>query len=477
MQSRPVVSTGFPPRAACTLLPRRLPPAVKPNARIFFRFVDLVCILAALAVSSEVLLPPTLDIFEDYTGASTFTAIIFLTAFYMMDCYNMGREEFRDTVVRVLVATVIGVVGTGFMFYTFEHWRYPRMTFVILLLIILGLSLGWRGLYVLLAARYRSGPLSVILLGAASAGRALRILEEYDPESQIIGYIGEEGASLEEAGLCLGPADHIFAVIDKHRPTKLIVLDTFYLDQDMAHGLLMAKLQGLNVVDMRGLYERLAARVPVDLIADEWLLLEDGFNLNVNGTMRRLKRFFDIVFALTLLICTLPLLLLTALVVRLDSPGPVLYRQKRVGLHGKEFTVYKIRSMRLDAETGGAVWAGKQDPRVTRVGRFLRKTRIDELPQLINVLKGEMSVIGPRPERPEFVRELAEKLPYYDVRHTVKPGITGWAQVCYPYGASLEDSRYKLEYDLFYIKHLSALLEAKIILKTIGVILFPKGAR
>ena len=450
---------------------------MKPNVRIFFRFVDLACILTALAISSELLLPPELNIFVDYTGASAFTVLIFLTTFYMMDCYNAGREEFRDTTIRVLVATIIGIIGAGFLFYTFEPWRYPRMMFVTLLLLILLLCLGWRVLYFLFASRYRAGPRSVILLGAASAGRARRVLEEYDPQSQIIGYVGEEGASPDEAGPWLGPADHIFAVINKHSPTKLIVLDSFYLDQDMAHGLFAAKLQGLNVVDMRGLYERLATRVPVDLIADDWLLLEDGFNLNVNGTMRRLKRFSDIVFSLTLLLCTLPLLLLTALAVRLDSPGPVLYRQKRIGLHGKEFSVYKIRSMRPDAESRGAVWADKEDPRVTRVGRFLRKTRIDELPQLVNVLRGEMSLIGPRPERPEFVRELSEKLPYYEVRHTVKPGITGWAQVCYPYGASVEDSRYKLEYDLFYIKHLSALLEAKIILKTIGVILFPKGAR
>jgi lipopolysaccharide/colanic/teichoic acid biosynthesis glycosyltransferase len=148
-----------------------------------------------------------------------------------------------------------------------------------------------------------------------------------------------------------------------------------------------------------------------------------------------------------------------------------------VGLHGSEFILYKIRSMRVDAEKNGAVWASRNDPRVTRMGKFIRKTRIDELPQLINVLKGDMSIVGPRPERMDFVTELAKKLPYYDVRHSVRPGITGWAQVRYPYGASLEDSRLKLEYDLFYIKHLSVLLEIKILIKTIGVILFPKGAR
>lgn len=450
---------------------------MKPIVRLYSRFVDFACIVIALAVVSEVLLPPTLDIFDDYTGASTFTVIIFLTSFYMMDCYNAGREEFRDTAIRVVVATVVGGIAAGFLFYTFEPWRFPRMMLVFLALFIMALTLGWRAVYCFFTLKYRAEPETVIFFGAGNADRARAMLEEYGQDSRIIGYVGEEGAPFELAGPWLGKPDMIFAAIDRYAPTQVIVLDTFYLDPDLSHGLFLAKLQGLKVVDMRGLYERLAGRVAVDLIEDDWLLLEDGFNFNTNAAMRRMKRFFDLIFAATLLIATLPLLLLVAVLVRLDSPGPVLYKQKRVGLHGREFTVYKIRSMRMDAEKDGAVWAGKQDARITRLGRFLRKTRIDELPQLVNVFKGEMSLVGPRPERPEFVRELSEKLPYYEVRHTVKPGITGWAQVCYPYGASLEDSRFKLEYDLFYIKRLSLGLEVRIILKTIGVILFPKGAR
>jgi sugar transferase (PEP-CTERM system associated) len=423
------------------------------------------------------MLPPYLEIFSDYTGASTFTVIIFMLSFYMMNCYNVGREDFKDSAVRVLVAVVVGIVAAGFVFYTFEHWRFPRMMFVLQMTVNLALSLGWRRLYFVLGRRIESEPEGVIFLGAGLADRARRVLGEYAPETLVLGYVGEEGADEQAAGPWLGSAGTIFGVIEKHRPTRVIVLDLFYLDADITHGLFLAKLGGLNVSDMRGLYERLAARVPVNLIEDDWLLLEDGFRLNVNSGMRRLKRAFDIAFSLSLLTVTLPLIGAALAAVRLDSPGPALYKQRRVGLHGKEFELYKIRSMRLDAERDGARWAEKKDPRVTRVGRILRTTRIDELPQLINVLKGEMSVIGPRPERMAFVRELSEKIPYYDVRHTVKPGITGWAQVCYPYGASLEDSRLKLEYDLFYIKHLSMLLEAKILLRTIGVVLFPRGAR
>jgi exopolysaccharide biosynthesis polyprenyl glycosylphosphotransferase len=465
-----------------------------------FRFVDLLCILIALAVSSRLMLPPYLEIFADYTGASTFTVIIFLMSFYMMDCYNVGREDFRDSCARVLVAVVVGVVAAGFTFYTFEHWRFPRMMFVLQMAVNLTLSLAWRRAYFLLGRRAGTERSRVVFFGAHGAQRARGVLEEYEPDTEILGYVGDaapaelcparpggntaqHGApfarSGEEnsAGPRLGAAEDIFTVIERFSPTRVIILDAVFPDRNTAHGLFNAKLKGLNVVDMRGLYERLAERVPVDLIKDDRLLLEDGFNLNVNAVMRRLKRASDICLSLALFVATLPVLFAAALVVRCESRGSVLYRQRRVGLYGREFTVYKIRSMRHDAEKNGAVWAGKNDPRITRIGRFIRKTRIDELPQLVNVLKGEMSLIGPRPERMEFVRELSAVIPYYDVRHSVKPGITGWAQVCCPYGASVEDARLKLEYDLFYIKNMSPLLEAEIILKTIGVVLFPKGAR
>ncbi len=468
---------SFPfPRRLSSSFPRK-DISVSYNERVFFRILDLACILTALALSSWLMLPPFLEIFSDYTGASTFTVVIFFLSFYMLDCYSVGKEDFRDSAVRVIVAVVIGIVAAGFTFYSFENWRFPRMMFVLQMVVNLALSLGWRFLYFRYRSRFPDTEERVILIGAARADRARRVLAEHSPRSLIVGYVGEEGADPAEAGPWLGTADRIFAAIDKRQVTKVLVLDNFYLEPDLTRALFEAKLKGLKVDDMRGLYERLAARVPVDLIEDDWLLLEDGFNLNVTGSLRRLKRAFDICFAATLLALTSPILLLTALAVRIESPGPVIYRQKRVGLHGEEFTVYKIRSMRQDAEKNGAVWASKNDPRVTRVGKFIRKTRIDELPQLFNVLRGDMSVIGPRPERMDFVKELARQIPYYDVRHTVKPGVTGWAQVCYPYGASLEDSRLKLEYDLYYIKHMSALLDAKIILKTIGVVLFPKGAR
>jgi exopolysaccharide biosynthesis polyprenyl glycosylphosphotransferase len=191
-----------------------------------------------------------------------------------------------------------------------------------------------------------------------------------------------------------------------------------------------------------------------------------------------LRRASDIGISLALLAVTLPLMLLTALAVRLDSPGPVFYRQKRTGLNGGDFTLFKFRSMRVDAEAAGRpVWAAADDPRVTRVGQIIRRLRIDELPQLLNVLRGEMSFIGPRPERPEFVAQLSRQIPLYAHRACVKPGLTGWAQVSFPYGASVDDARHKLSYDLYYIKHRSALLDLLILFATVRVILFGEGAR
>jgi exopolysaccharide biosynthesis polyprenyl glycosylphosphotransferase len=261
----------------------------------------------------------------------------------------------------------------------------------------------------------------------------------------------------------------------QQRVWAVVVTDHHGLEPNAA-ALLDSKLRGARVLSATAFHERHLGRIDLDNVDASWLLCAEGF---AHGRLTKAtKRGLDLAVSLSLLVLTLPVMLVTALLIKLDTPGPVLYRQRRLGLHGEVFTLLKFRSMRVDAEPGGDPrWAQHQDPRITRVGRVIRPLRIDELPQLMNVWFGQMSMIGPRPERPHFVEQLSRVIPLYDQRSYVKPGITGWAQVNYPYGASVEDAREKLAYDLFYVKNQSVLLDLLILFATVRVILFREGAR
>ncbi len=242
--------------------------------------------------------------------------------------------------------------------------------------------------------------------------------------------------------------------------------------------LLECRLAGIPVIELPTFFERESGRVELRLVDPSWLVYAEGFDASPSG--RAFKRTFDLGFGLLALALTWPLMLAVALAIRLESgPGrPILYRQERVGLAGRTFMLVKFRSMRIDAEGDGvARWASRDDDRVTRVGRFIRKTRLDELPQLVNILRGDMSLVGPRPERPQFVAELASQIRYYDLRHCVKPGLAGWAQLRYPYGASAAEAAGKLEYDLYYVKNHDLLMDLLILLQTVEVVLFGRGAR
>jgi sugar transferase (PEP-CTERM system associated) len=243
------------------------------------------------------------------------------------------------------------------------------------------------------------------------------------------------------------------------------------------HELLDCKLSGVDVIDLLGFFEREVGKIKLDILNPSWMIFSDGFNQS--QLMDFQKRSFDILVSGVLLTVVWPAMLLVALAIKLEDGlrAPVLYRQVRVGQHWKLFNVYKFRSMRIDAEKDGAQWAKQNDTRITRVGDFIRKVRLDELPQIFNVLKGDMSFVGPRPERPEFVTKLTDEIPYFSERHRVKPGITGWAQVCYPYGASEKDSLEKLQFDLYYIKNHTLFLDFVVILQTAHEVLFGKGGR
>jgi len=242
----------------------------------------------------------------------------------------------------------------------------------------------------------------------------------------------------------------------------------------LAAALLDSRLRGLEVSDAVDFYEEFSGKIWVEGLNPQWFVYTNGFKRSQSGVC--LKRCFDVTFALLLILLAFPLLVLIAIAIKLESAGPVLFRQVRVGLHGKPFVIYKFRSMCHDAELeGGPTWAAECDERVTRVGRLLRIMRLDEIPQALNVLKGDMSMVGPRPERPCFVDRLEQEIPFYNLRHHLKPGITGWAQVMYRYGASVEDSYEKLQYDFYYAKHKSFRCDAAILLKTLRIVLFCRG--
>jgi sugar transferase (PEP-CTERM system associated) len=271
---------------------------------------------------------------------------------------------------------------------------------------------------------------------------------------------------------------------EEHQVQEIIVaMDERRRNRESGGGLpldelLSCRMSGIEVCDVQAFIEREAGKLDIELLQPSWMVFSDGF---VHGTLRTgTKRAFDVLASVGLLLVTWPVMLITALAILAESSfkGPVLYRQQRVGLDGRYFEVTKFRSMHIDAERDGkAVWAAENDPRVTRVGAIIRRIRIDELPQIFNVLRGDMSFVGPRPERPEFVQDLEGRIPYYSHRHRIKPGITGWAQLCYPYGASLADSQEKLQYDLYYLKNHSLLLDLIILIQTVDVVLVGEGAR
>ncbi len=320
----------------------------------------------------------------------------------------------------------------------------------------------------------------ILVFGAGAAAQVVgSTLKSADPNAHIVGYVAgpnekdtavaaaellQMSGSLPETANRLG-VDEIVVALTERRAGSMPLRE-----------LLDCKLHGIKVYDLNTHFEKTLGQIRVDFVSASWLIFGDGFN---QGALRTaIKRVFDILCSGLLFVVALPIMILAAIAVALESRGPILYRQERVGLNGKPFNVIKFRSMRTDAEKDGKPrWAATNDDRITRVGHVIRRLRIDELPQIFNVLIGEMSLVGPRPERPFFVEQLTQQIPFFAVRHSVKPGVTGWAQVRYQYGATIEDAQEKLQYDLYYVKNHTLFLDLVVLFETIGVVLTGKGAR
>ena len=320
----------------------------------------------------------------------------------------------------------------------------------------------------------------LIIVGAGEAGQDIaQIIEQAGDDFEVIGFIDDDKNKIEKSTpknktKILGPSDKFLTFAEKHRIDQIVLALGEKDNPQLTKDILSARLRGIEVIDMPNMYQALKRRIPINYVDENWFLKEKGFEHSANILVMKVKRLIDIVVSSFILLNSWPLFPLVALLIKLNSRGPVFYIQQRVGKNESLFSLYKFRSMIDRAEENEAIWAGENDKRVTLVGKILRKLHLDELPQFWNVIKGEMSLVGPRPERTEFVEELKKKIPYYSLRHFMKPGITGWAQVNYPYASSLEDSQEKMEYDLYYVYHMNLLFDVRILLRTAQKILLGK---
>ena len=425
----------------------------------------------------------TLDAVLAYDGLMP-KALVCMVAvqltFYYAELYEYRLRRRLDLFQQVGQCMAIAALGLGFVFFAVPGLEVGRGIFFLFILLA-GLSLLlWR--LVLLWSWGTLGAFGdrVLILGTGVPAQkvAREMLKRAPIGYRVLGFLTEHEG---EVGRTLVTPDVLGTLADLPRLSESLGATLIVVAQEDRRKrlpvdlLLRCRMAGVRVVEAANLFEGLSGRIPLRDLRPSWLIFSGGFRKP--RVLASVKRVGEAVIAGGLLIVTAPLAALTALCVRLSSPGAVLYRQTRVGLDGKTFELRKWRTMRADAEeASGPVWAtGENDPRVTKLGRLMRKTRLDELPQLWNVMRGEMSFVGPRPERPHFVQQLREVIPFYDERHSVRPGITGWAQVKFPYGSTLEDAEEKLEYDLYYVKHMSLLLDVAIVLETAKVMLLGRG--
>lgn len=408
-------------------------------------------------------------------------AVFCLGAFYLYDLYDFSyMQDRRELVLRLIQALGLAWIALSVAFYLIPRLVIGRGVSLISLPLALLAMVAWRTTIHYLMGHPAVGERILIVGSGETAIEVAReVLSRRDVGYRIVGFVDNDpkliGQSLINPRV-VGLTTELHEIVRRERIDRIIVSMGERRGQFPTSQLLDLSLSGdVAIEESAAFYERLTGRVHLSTLRPSWLIFSG------RGRERRasaiLRRILHRSVALTGGLVSLPIALVTAILIKIESRGPVLYRQERVGRNGRPFEVMKFRSMRVDAEKDGPVWASQSDDRVTRVGRVIRKIRVDEIPQFWNILKGEMNFVGPRPERPHFVAQLAEEIPFYEQRHLIAPGLTGWAQIKYPYGASIEDARQKLQYDIYYIKNQSLMLDAVIMFETIKTILFGRGAR
>ena len=402
-----------------------------------------------------------------------------LAAFYLFDLYDfIVMHDRRELVLRLIQALGLAWIALAFAFYAFPQVMLGRGISLIALPLALTLMVGWRvSIHWLLGHPDFGEKILIVGSGELAVEVAREMLNRPDAGYRIAGFVGTDPQMLGKSLInprMIGLTSELHEVVKRENIDRIIVAMGERRGHLPTAELLQLSLTGkVNIEEGASFYERVTGRVSLSMIRPSWLIFSSrGRQTRISGIARNIvHRIVALIGGLV----SLPIALVAALLIKLESAGGVFYKQERVGKNGVPFNVIKFRSMRADAEKAGPVWASQNDDRTTRVGRFIRKTRIDEIPQFWNILRGEMDFVGPRPERPHFVSQLAEEIPYYEQRHLIAPGLTGWAQIKYPYGASIEDARQKLQYDLYYIKNQSLMLDATILFETIKIILFGRG--
>src|SRR5215813_3180315 len=404
-----------------------------------------------------------------------------LTAFYFYDLYDfLVMHDRRELVLRLVQALGLAWVALAITFYAFPNLMLGRGISLLALPLALSLMVSWRlTIHWFLGHPQFGERILVVGSGDSALEVAREVLGRKDAGFRIVGFVDNDPNLVGKSILnprVLGVARDLDQIVRRENVDRIVVAMGERRGQFPTAELLQLSLGGdVSIEEGASFYERLTGRVSLDMMRPSWLIFSGrGRQARIAGLVRNLMHRF---VALILGLLSLPVALLTAILIKLESSGPVFYRQERVGKNGRTFTLMKFRSMVVDAEREGPVWASSSDDRTTRVGRIIRKIRVDEIPQFWAILRGEMSFVGPRPERPHFVSQLAQEIPYYQQRHLIAPGLTGWAQIKYPYGASVEDARQKLQYDLYYIKNQSLALDLVIVFETVKTVLFGKGAR
>jgi len=450
-----------------------------PTKQLFLLAGDiaLICVSFYLApvLRFGVILDPSIVF-----GVSDLAAvIIYLLVLYVFDFYNIDRNPKKTNyVLRFLLAVFIANLIVASFFYLFHLRPYSTIILIISGFWTLVFLVLWR--FVFISLFVYATPQKVLILGAGAAGKSLCHLLQSRHDFKMVGFADDDpnkqGKTSGDYSI-LGKTEDLMTLVKEYGVDFIVVAVTTKRSVVFFQKLVEVKFSGVNVYEMPTFYEEFFGTIPVLHTTNMWLGFADISGVKRNMYNTKLKKIFDKVMAVISIIIAFPFMFLTIILIKLESRGPVFYHQTRVGWDERTFGLIKFRSMRIDAEANGAVWAKENDPRVTRVGKVIRLLRIDELPQLWNVLKGDMSFVGPRPERPEFVANLKKEIPFYSLRHSIRPGITGWAQVNYPYGATVEDALAKLEYDLYYVKNVILTLDLIIIAKTVRTVLFGKGAR